>query len=215
MKSALKKPSSKLTEEALEQHSIMSLEEKLENWKKKGDIEAPLALDHKEQKRLSSKFLHALKGAPSEVSSHYSKLSELQPGQKNKQKQLLVRSWIMDRGWGETFSTHSKSLTFNLENKQIEKPMTMKELELKYTDDEIADLLESGGISEVKHAKSSRVKLYVDHGLWERSKSLVKTRATSSKATKHETDENALEGFDHGFTGFSMDLDKAEDFFSC
>ena len=41
--------------------STMSLQEKLEMWKSKNDVKAPLTLNHVEQKQLSSKFNHALK----------------------------------------------------------------------------------------------------------------------------------------------------------
>ena len=210
-----KKPATKLTSKALAagKNKPLTLDEKLKKWKEDGDMESPLGLDHVEQKQLSSKFLNALKGAPSVVSQAYSKLSQEPEGQKNKNKQLLVKSWIMDKQWGDTFIEHTKSLTYNQENKQVEKLETLKQLEQKYSEDEISDLLQSGGIAEVRHNKSNRVKLYIDHGIWERSKSLNKTRAVSSKSTKQEDEEDALEGFETGFNSFSMDLEKAEDFF--
>ena len=172
----VKRPATKLTADIIKNQKgmkSMSLEEKLEAWKVKGDIEAPLPeLDHAEQKRLSSKFLNALKGAPDDVASQYSKISEMPAGKKTQSKQLMVKSWIMDKQWGEQFIEMNKTLDFKFKNKRIERPQTMKELEAKYDEDEIADLLASGGISEIRHQKSSRVKMYIDHGLWEKKRKL-------------------------------------------
>ena len=67
---------------------------------------------------------------------------------------------------GDTFLNHVQSISFQKSLKTVEKPVTMKQLEKKYDDDQISDLLESGGITVVAHTKSSRVKMYIDHGLW-------------------------------------------------
>lgn len=211
-----KKPASKLTAASLKSQKGMkgmTLEEKLEAWKAKGDFEAPLPqLDHVEQKQLSSKFLNALKGAPDEVASQYSKISELPSGKKTQSKQLIVKSWIMDKQWGDKFLQMSKNMDFKFSNKRIEKPQTMKELEAKYDEDEIADLLASGGISEIRHQKSSRVKMYIDHGLWERQKEVEKKTSVSSKTSK-AAEEEELETFNKAFKTMGMDIDQVEEFF--
>ena len=212
----VKRPATKLTADIIKNQKgvkSMSLGEKLEAWKAKGDIEAPLPeLDHAEQKRLSSKFLNALKGAPDDVASQYSKISEMPAGKKTQSKQLMVKSWIMDKQWGDQFIEMNKTLDFKFKNKRIERPQTMKELEAKYDEDEIADLLASGGISEIRHQKSSRVKMYIDHGLWEKEKEVEKRTSVSSKQSKAAEDEE-VECFNKSFKTMSMDIDHVEDFF--
>eukprot|EP00974_Lingulodinium_polyedra_P043663 4192200-Lingulodinium_polyedra.AAC.1 len=42
----------------------------------------------------------------------------------------------------------------------------MKELEKKYTPEEIQDLLESGGLQEVRHSSQGRIAMYIDHSNW-------------------------------------------------
>ena len=211
-----KKPKlTKLTPKALAAKDVkqMSLEEKLQAWKEKDDINAPLSLKHDEQKKLSSKFLNALKGAPSEVESQWSSIAGLPPGKKTQAKQAMVKSWLLDRQWGDTFISHVKHLSLTQEQKHTEKPQTIKELEAKYSEAELNDLMQSGGITEVTHAKSGRVKMYIDHGMWERSKTVNKIRSMSSRVEKQEDDDEQLEMFDKGFDAFSMDIGKAEDFF--
>ena len=190
----------------------MSLEDKLQLWRSKNNVNEDLGLDHEEQKKLSSKFLNALKTAPSEAQSVYSDTASLASGLKNKTKQSIVKAWLLDNKWGDNFLSFTKSINFSQDSKKIEKPITRMELESKYSEEEINDLLESNGITEVSHKGSSRVKLYVDHGMWEKSKTLTKSRNLGRTMEKKEDDDDALEDWDRGFNS-SIDVDKAEDLF--
>ncbi len=193
--------------------SSMTLEEKLKMWREKNDISADLDLNHEQQKQLSSKFLNALKSAPDDAKSQYSAVSTLPGGQKTKSKQALVKAWILDNKWGENFLHYTKTLNFGMTSTKTEKPLTRMELEAKYSEEELNALLESGGISEVSHSGNARVKLYVDHGMWEKSKTLTKNRTLVRKQVKTEDDEEALEDWDKVFNGVSLDVDQAENLF--
>ena len=201
-----KRPSTQYAE------SSMSLKEKLEMWKSKNNVDEPLELNHVEQKQLSSKFKHALKTAPEDAQSAYSEACSKSSG-KNSAKQAIVKAWLLDNKWGESFLGYQKSLTLNQGVKRMQKPQTLKELEQKYTEEEINELLQSGGLQQICHDGSTRVKMYIDNGNWEKSRTFDKTRTISKTSNKHDADEDELDQWDTGFDKCIVDFDKAESLF--
>ena len=192
--------------------SSMSLKEKLEMWKSKNDVNAPLDLDHVEQKQLSSKFKHALKTAPEDAQSAFSEACSKSSG-KNAAKQAIVKAWLLDNKWGESFLGFQKSLTLGQGVKRLQKPMTRLELEQKYSPEEINELLQSGGLQQICHDGSTRVKMYIDTGMWEKTKTFDKVRTISKTSNKHDVDEEELDQWDAGFDNCIVDFDKAESMF--
>ena len=133
-------------------HQALTLEEKLEMWRQRQDFSAPLGLDTTQQKQLSSKFKTAIVKAGSEANSVWSEACKAPAGLKLDAKQTVVKSWIMDKTRGQTFTKYAEKIIQDKSLKQEEEPMSMKELLNKYTDQEVQDLLETGGISERRHS---------------------------------------------------------------
>jgi hypothetical protein len=190
----------------------MSLKEKLDLWRSKNDITAPLQLDHSEQKQLNSKFKHALKSAPEDARSMFSDACSKESG-KNAAKQAVVKAWILDGSWGDTFVKYNKTIKYDQSMKTIAKPLTRRELEAKYSEEEISALLESGGITQVSHSGSTRVKLYVDNGYFEKTKEISKQRLISKEQGMKEDDLDAIEEWDMSFDNMHVDLQQAETLF--
>jgi hypothetical protein len=159
--SAVKRTINKGKEKADAKQNLaaMSLEEKLELWRKKQDFGAPLDLDTAQQKQLASKFKTALVKAGPEAKSVWSDANSQPPGLKLEAKQLVVKSWVMDKTWGQSFKKYTEKIEQDKSFKKEDKPVSMMELQRKYTDAEIQDLLETGGITECRHSSRGRVRI--------------------------------------------------------
>jgi hypothetical protein len=193
-------------------NKAMTLEEKLELWKKKQDFSAPLDLDTAQQKQLASKFKVALQKAGADAKSVWSDANSQPAGLKLEAKQTVVKSWIMDKTWGQTFMQYSEKIVQDKSFKREDKPVSMLELQRKYTDAEIQDLLETGGITECRHSKQGRVKMYIDHSNWSKTVTTSKQK-TLEKSRNQEHDEED-ESWGNGFAALNVfDEDQATGFF--
>ena len=175
---ALKKPA------AAVKAKPMSLDEKLEAFRKRGDPTAKLDVTTEESKRLAGKFDREL-AKDVDVQKHVRDAESQAPrGTKQKTHQEFVKARTIAKGFDNMFFdicsklTHTKSLIYK------EKPLSYKQLQEKYTDEEITDLLDSGGITETKHSKRGRVTMYIDHSNWERQKKLDNSKYISSNKRK-------------------------------
>ena len=130
---------SKGKDDAKKNLAAMSLEEKLELWKNKQDFSAPLDLDTAQQKQLASKFKTALVKAGSDVKSVWSDANSQPAGLKLDAKQTVVKSWVMDKTWGQTFKKYTEKIEQDKSFKKEDKPVSTMELQRKYTDAEIQD----------------------------------------------------------------------------
>ena len=192
----------------------MSLEEKLELWRKKQDFSAPLDLDTTQQKQLASKFQTALVKASPDAKSVWSEALSQPPGLKLESKQTVVKSWLMDKSWGQTFMKYSEKIVQNKSFKREDKPVSMLELQRKYTEAEIQDRLETGGITECRHSSRGRVKMYLDHSNWLKTTETSKVKSLEKSRTQEGDDEDLEDGWNGGFGGFNVfDEDQAATFF--
>ena len=60
----------------------------------------------------------------------------------------------------------------------------MKQLQTKYDEAEIDQLIDEGAIEEVKHSKSGSVTMYLDHSDWAKTTHTTKARAFKSNMSK-------------------------------
>ena len=202
IKGSLKKPAAKGQGGGKDQSSdagTMSLQEKIASWKEKNDVAANLELDRNEQKNVLSQFKNALNSAPQEAKDAWEKASTASAGQKHLQKQAVVKGWLLDRSWGETFLHSVQSLSFDKSFLEKEKPISKKELQMKYDDDEIERLLEDGGIVPVKHSKNSSLQMYIDKSNWERQRKVSKTHKFE-KNQQGEIGEDEVNLWDQSFS---------------
>jgi hypothetical protein len=213
--SAVKKTINKKDKADAKQHlAAMSLEEKLELWRKKQDFEAPLDLDTAQQKQLASKFKTALVKAGPEAKSVWSDANSQPAGLKLEAKQLVVKSWVMDKTWGQAFKKYTEKIEQDKSFKKEDKPVSMMELQRKYTDAEIQDLLETGGITECRHSSRGRVRMYLDHSNWAKTTSTHKVKSLEKYRVMEDDEDDADGGWDGGFGGFNVfDEDQAGSFF--
>ena len=180
----------------------MSLEEKIAMWKAKQDPALPLKLSTVHQKQLSSKFNHALSKANDEVQSMWSAACNKPRGQKTDAKQSIVKSWIMDKSWGKQFLSYLQAISQDKSFTVEQKPVSWKELQAKYTDKEIQELLEDGGITEVRHSNKGRVTMYIDHSNWKKSIQLNKRKEMKKAQNKEITEDDELDRLDDAFKSF-------------
>ena len=194
----LKKPAASVRDEV----ATISLEEKIQLWKDRVHGENPdaeLELETSEQKQLSSKFLHALKSAPSEAKEQWETASQAPAGQKHAQKGAVVRAWLLDKSWGSHFMQKTQSISSSKSFKETEKPVSWKELQQKYEDEEIQQVLEDGGIIEVAHSKTSNVKMYIDKSNWKKEKTFVKNKEFKKNQKREVETEDDLSKLDQAF----------------
>ena len=76
------------------------LDKKIAEWKAKQEFDAPLNLNTEEQKALSSKFHLALRAAPADKKDAWSEAGSAASGSVRKEKQGIVKAWLMDKSWG-------------------------------------------------------------------------------------------------------------------
>lgn len=62
-----------------------------------------------------------------------------------------------------------------------EKPVSMKQLQEKYTEEEIAQLLEDEGIVSVSHSRRSSVQMFIDKSNWSKTSSISKQNEMAKK----------------------------------
>ena len=99
---------------------------------RQGDVDAELKLTTAEQKQLSSKFNHKLKGAPDNVVALVDEAKKLPSGQKQVAHQSVVKAWVIDKSWGSRFLNVVRSVSFVQQLKQRQRPVTWKQLEMKW-----------------------------------------------------------------------------------
>ena len=193
----------------------MTLEEKLDMWKQKQDFNAPLELNSQHQKQLSGQFKTALAKANADAKSVWTDALSMAPGLKQEAKQTVVKSWIMDKNWGQSFIKYTEKITQDKAHTQQEKPRSMKELESKYTADEINDLLETGGITICRHSLKGRVKMYIDHSNWARTTTTIKQKSLQKdRSQDYEPGEDGNDCWTGGFNSFNgFDEDQSFKFF--
>jgi hypothetical protein len=90
---------------------------------------------------------------------------------------------------------------------------TQKELESKYTDEELEMLIDTGGITEVQHSKNSNVTMFIDHSNWEKTRTMEKKQEIGTIKQNKETDADELQMIEEGFHSFGLDFDSSEKFF--
>ena len=190
-----KRPASSLASESL---APMSLEEKLELFRQKNDQQAPLPqLTVQEQKRLAGKFNYELDKTPEAKAVVGSACSEASAGSKNKARQDFVKSWILAGGFGEKLFAIVEEVKVGKSFSQVEKPVSMKELQQRYTDEQIGQLLSEGGIRECRHSKYGSITMYVDHSNWSKERRVEASKSLSSSRRKamDEDEDRAFDAF--------------------
>ena len=67
----------------------------------------------------------------------------------------------------------------------------MKELQARYSEEELAELINDGGIQECKHSNNGRITMYIDHSNWQNERRVNASRSlTSSKKKSMDDDED-------------------------
>ena len=89
-----------------------------------------------------------------------------------------------------------------------ERPKTWKELQQKYTEEELQDLVSTGGITQCPHSKNGRVTMWIDHSDWEKTSLSSKSKSLGSKRQKMEFEREEQEGFQSLLDSF-VDFDPA------
>jgi hypothetical protein len=154
----------------------------------------------------------ALQKAGTDAKSVWSDANSQPAGLKLEAKQTVVKSWIMDKSWGQVFMKYSEKIVQDKSFKREDKPVSMLELQRKYTDAEIQDLLETGGISECRHSTRGRVKMYIDHSNW--SKTTVTSKLKTLEKSRNQENGEEDDGWDTGFQAFNAyDEDQSAAFF--
>jgi hypothetical protein len=122
------------TKFVIPQGSAMTLAEKMAMYRKGGDPSKPLDLPAAQQKQLSSKFNWAFKKADEESQSRYAEtVASAGPGNKQAAHGHVVRSWIIAQKFDDKFIELTRQLKQKKSFKQVEKPVSFKELEAKYS----------------------------------------------------------------------------------
>ena len=142
----------------------MTLQEKLALWKSGNDsMNESMDLARGQQKQLAGQFQTALAKAPQSVKDTWDTASSTAAGSRAESKRGIVKAWLLDKTWGDTFVSHVMTISTSKMFKTEEKPVSRKELEMKYTDDEIDELLDSGALVPVKHSNKGTVTMFLDH----------------------------------------------------
>ena len=71
----------------------------------------------------------------------YTIASSLPRGQKREGQQLVIKSWLLDKQFTNSFFQSVQKITSTKKSQQVETPVSRKQLQEKYTEEEIAELL--------------------------------------------------------------------------
>lgn len=187
--------------------SCMTLEEKMAKFRASGGADSEILdnLSIAERKQLSSKFNYQMErsGMRSVVEASTASLGR---GMKQRAHQEIVKSFVLHGGFTDTWMEHFKTLSFQKSFTEKERPMSMKELLNKYTQDEVDDLLETGGLVACKHSKDGRITMYIDKSDWEKTTATTQGRSLMTKQSK-ELNSDEAEEWDHMHSRLHIDSD--------
>ena len=116
-------------------------------------------------------------------------------GHRNVSKSTAVKAWIIDPDWGQKFTSLTRSISSSRGYKESEKPVSWKQLEEKYTEDELAELWETGGIIACPHSRSSKLTMYIDKGDWERWNMVTREKQFKTQR-QQKMEDDSLEDFE-------------------